>query len=390
MQRFPTWVEVNLDTLNENLEVIRRAIAPDVEILLTIKADAYGHGAVQVAQTSDERVDWFGVATLDEAFELRKAEISKRILILSPVLEKEIPSAVDNDIAVTVSSRDFALAVSDYANRYHRSAEVHIEVDTGMGRTGFLPDEAETLVLDVAGLPGVRVGGLFTHFPESDTDPGFTRDQTRHFARLVRRVRAAGLDVPLIHSANSAAISAVPESHLQLVRPGLVAYGHQSGGLTTALTVRPVMSWKSRLVQVRRVPKGRTISYGRTFTTARDTVMGVVPVGYGHGYPFRLSNRGEMIVAGKRVPVLGRVTMDMTMVDLTGIAPAPKPGDEVVLMGEARGETVSVDELARWAGSISYEILCGISKRVPRIYLRGGKIEAFKTLLGVIPNHIGA
>ncbi|MEJ2722124.1 MAG: alanine racemase [bacterium] len=389
MQRLPTWVEIDLDALTENLGIIRRALSENVRILLTVKADAYGHGAVQVAQASNDLVDWFGVATIDEAIELRKAEISKPILILSPILSKEIPAAVDNDIAVTVSSADFAAAIAGYAGRRGRSAEVHIEVDTGMGRTGFLPAEVEQLVGAIVGLPGIRIGGLFTHYPTSDTDLEFTKEQAAGFVALIHRLESSGLHVPLVHSANSAAVASMPETHMQMVRPGLLAYGHLPSGMAGTFRVRPVMSWKSRLVQVRRIPKGATVSYGRTFKTVRDTVMGVVPVGYGHGYPFRLSNRGEMIVGGTRVPIMGRVTMDMTMVDLTAVNPVPQPGDEVILMGGTRGDEIRVDDIARWAGGISYEILCGISKRVPRTYLRGGRIEAFKSLLGVVLNHIG-
>jgi alanine racemase len=389
MQRLPTWVEINLDTLTENLRVIRRSVLEDVQILLTVKADAYGHGAVQVAQASDELVDCFGVATLDEAIELREAEISKPILILSPILADEIPAAVDNKIAATVSSHEFAVAIAGYADRKGLRAEVHVEIDTGMGRTGFSPAEAERLISQIAGLRGIRIGGLFTHYPASDTDPSFTEQQAEQFVALVRRLESAGLQVPLFHSANSAAVCSIPGTHMQMVRPGLLAYGHFPGDMTATLPVRPVMSWKSRLVQIRRVPEGTTVSYGRSFTTTRETLMGIVPVGYGHGYPFRLSNRGEMIVGGGRAPVMGRVTMDMTMIDLTGIRPEPRVGDEVIIMGDTHGEKISVDDIARWAGTISYEILCGISKRVPRTYIRGGKIEAFKTLLGVISNHMG-
>ncbi len=194
--------------------------------------------------------------------------------------------------------------------------------------------------------------------------------------------------VPIIHSANSAAVAGLPETHLRMIRPGLLAYGHFQPGAQRSLEVKPVMSWKSRLVQVRDMPKGTSISYGRTFSTERDTLMGIVPVGYGHGYPFGLSNKGRMIVGESIVPIMGRVTMDMTMIDLSDVTPRPSVGDEVVLMGSDGDAEISLDDLAGWAGTISYEILCGISKRVPRTYFRRGKVEAFKSLLGVIPNHV--
>jgi alanine racemase len=388
MQKLPTWVDIDLDALVENIRAVKSGLGRNVAVLLTVKADAYGHGAVQIARAADETVDWFGVATLDEALELRRAEVRKKILILSPSLEREIPGVVDNGFAATVSSSDFVRSIASYAASTGRTAEVHVEVDTGMGRTGFFPAEAEALVLAIARLPGLRLGGLFTHYPVSDVDTAFTLEQARRFLAVVEHVRAAGVDVPLVHSANSAALCGAPETHMQMVRPGLIAYGHYPPGVEKSIPVRPVMSWKSRLVEVRRVPRGTSVSYGRTYTTERDTWLGVVPVGYGHGYPFRLSNAGRMIVAGKFAPVVGRVTMDMTMVDLTDAIPLPAVGDEVVLVGGSGGREISVDDLAGWAGTISYEIMCGISKRVPRIYLRGGRIETFKCLLGVLPNKV--
>jgi alanine racemase len=388
MQKLPTWVDIDLDALVDNLRAIRRSLARNVAVLLTVKADAYGHGAVQVAQAADECVDWYGVATLDEARELRKAEVRKRILILSPILEKEIPGVVDNGFATTVSSLEFAEALAAYAASRGTKVEVHVEIDTGMGRTGFFPEDAEALVARIVGLEGLRLGGVYTHYPVSDVDSDFTRGQAQRFLSVVERLEEAGVKIPLVHSANSAALAAVPETHMQMVRPGLVAYGHLPAGIDTSLRVRPVMSWKSRIVEIRRVPKGTPVSYGRTFVTERDTLMGIVPVGYGHGYPFRLSNSGRMIVGGALVPVMGRVTMDMTMVDLTDVAARPAVGDEVVLMGKSSASEISVADLAGWAGTISYEIMCGISKRVPRMYLRGGRIETFKSLLGVLSSQV--
>jgi alanine racemase len=388
MNKLPTWVDIDLDALVDNLGAIRSTLARGVAVLLTIKADAYGHGAVQIAQAADEYVDWYGVATLDEARELRKAEVRKKILILSPVLDKEIPGVVDNGFATTVSSLEFALALSAYAAKRGVTVEAHVEVDTGMGRTGFFADEAVSIVTQISGLAGLHVGGVFTHYPSSDIDPDFTREQARRFIAVVARLKSSGVETPLVHSANSAALAGVPETHMQMVRPGLVAYGHCPAGANDSLRVRPVMSWKSRLVQVRRVPTGTSVSYGRTYVTSRESLMGVVPVGYGHGYPYRLSNAGRMIVGGKFAPIMGRVTMDMTMLDLTDISPAPRVGDVVVLIGQSSGAGITVEDIAGWAGTISYEIMCGISKRVPRMYLRGGRIETFKSLLGVLSSQV--
>jgi alanine racemase len=388
MKRLPTWVEVDLDQLAHNVEEIQRWVGDGVKILLTVKADAYGHGAVQVAQAVSSRVDMFGVATLDEATELRDAGVTNEILILSPVLEGELESVIESGFAVTVSYSGFAETASRLALEAGAVLDVHVEIDTGMGRTGVAAEHAHREIARVAALPGLRLCGVYTHFPVSDSDPVFTRRQIEEFDAIVAGLREDGISIPMVHCANSAGVSALKESHMDLVRPGLLAYGLHPSHAELGLDVRPTMSWKSRLVRVRRVPQGKTISYGRDFTTRRDSVIGVVPVGYGHGYPFALSNRGRMIVAGRRVPIVGRVTMDMTMVDLTDLPEVPSPGDEVILVGATDGVSITFHDLAAWTGSICYEIMCGISKRVPRTYFRRGRVETFKTLLGVLPNHM--
>ncbi len=388
MEKLPTWLEINLDILAGNIGRLRDLIGTDVKMLLTVKADAYGHGAVQVAESVNRLVDMFGVATLDEAFEIKRAGIRTPILVLSPVLAKEIPQVVATGVAVTLSSASFARRLSECAAGQSRTVNFHIEVDTGMGRTGLFPDEAREEIAEAVGLPSINFAGLYTHFPVSDTDPSFTRRQVEQFHSFVSKLRADGIDVPLLHSANSGAIAAVPESRLDMVRPGLLMYGYHPAGSSAEVGVQPVMSWKTRLVQLRTLGPGRPVSYGRTFVTKRETLMGIVPVGYGHGYPFQLSNRGEMIISGRRIPILGRVTMDMTMVDLTDLPEAPAAGDEVVLIGEQGDASIGLHELADRAGTIPYEILCGISKRVPRTYFKNGKVEIFKSLLGVLPHHV--
>lgn len=389
MKKLPTWVEIDLDRFSGNLRALRDWLGPDVRILLTVKADAYGHGAVQVAHAAEfgGAVDMFGVATVDEAMELKGAGISTPILILSPVLDRELPAVVSGGFSITVSSFEMAEAAARHAAADGSIVGIHVEVDTGMGRTGVAEEDAHREIRRIAALEGMRLEGVYTHFPVSDSDPDYTRDQIGRFNAIVSRLREDGVDIPLVHCANSAALSSLKESHMGLVRPGLIAYGLDPGARTPSLDVRPILSWKSRLVRVREVPVGKTISYGRDFTTTRDSVIGVVPVGYGHGYPFALSGRGEMIIAGHRVPVVGRVTMDMTMVDLTDLPRRPAPGEEVILVGEAGKASISFHDLAAWSQSICYEIMCGISKRVPRTYFRRGKVETYKSLLGVLPNH---
>ena len=385
MKKLPTWLEIDLDRLDDNLSSIRGYIG-DVRLLLTVKADAYGHGAVQVAQAARDRVDIFGVATVDEAVELKEAGIENRILILSPILETEIPQVIESGFAATISSFGIAQKVSEYASGHGKRATVHVEIDTGMGRTGISEEYGREEVTKVSRLPNVHLEGVYTHFPVSDTDVEYTIGQIERFERLVDGLRADGVEIPLVHSANTGAVG-LTEAHMDLVRPGLLAYGlHPTAA--DDVGVEPIMSWKTRVVRVRRIPAGRSISYGRTFTTERDSLIGVIPVGYGHGYPFRSNGNGYVVVGGKRAPIVGRVTMDMTMVDLTDLDPAPHVGDEVVLVGRQAGESVTFHDVADWAGTICYDVMCGISKRVPRTYFRKGKVETYKSLLGVIPNHV--
>ena len=386
MKRLPTWLEINLDVLDHNLEHIQSHVGRDVSILLTVKADAYGHGAVQVARAAAARVRMFGVATVDEGAELREAGIKNNILILSPILEGEIAAVAKHNLEITISSLDVAEAVAREAPGH--MIDAHIEVDTGMGRTGVAEETAFEDIRKIAAAPGVKLRGVYTHFPVSDTDPEFTRAQILRFLSLIDKLRANGIDPGIVHSANTAAIDAIVESRMSMIRPGLLAYGLHPYGAAGAVNVTPVMSWKSRIARARRFPKGSTISYARSFVTDRDSLIGVVPVGYGHGYPFHLSGRGSMLVGGVRVPIVGRVTMDMTMVDLTDVATPPVPGDEVVLVGAQGSEAITFHDIAQWGDTIAYEVMCGISKRVPRTYFRKGKVETFKTLLGVLPNHV--
>jgi alanine racemase len=388
MEKLPTWLEIDLDKLAANIAWLRRRIAPDVKILHTIKADAYGHGAVQVAHASETMVDMFGVATVDEALELKGAGIDAPLLILSPILAKEIPQVVAAGFAVTLSSVRFAKSLSDSAGKRGRTIDFHVEVDTGMGRTGLFPEEARNVIHETQSLPGIRFAGLYTHFPVSDSDPGFTRAQVDRFFAFADELKESGMTVPCVHSANSGAIASTPASHMEMVRPGLLFFGYLPSPAMNVPDVQPIMAWKSRLVQIRDIPAGHTISYGRSFRTKRETRMGIVPVGYGHGYPFRLSNAGNMLVKGERVPILGRVTMDLTMVDLTDHSSAPVAGDEVVLIGSQGNASISLHDIARWADAIPYEILCGISKRVPRTYFKNGKVETYKSLLGILPSHV--
>jgi len=384
MKTLPAWVEVDLDALAANVAEVRRRVGPQVKILLIVKADAYGHGSVEVAREAVRcGVHMLGVATVDEGRELRAAGIEAAILVLSPTLPDEIPEILTHELRITVPDLDFALKLSGRSRAAGKLVPVHLEVDTGMGRSGLNLNTAAEIVVQTSHLPGILVEGMYTHFPVSDTDVEFTRRQAQRFMAVVGEVRRAGVQVSLVHASNSAGVLQVPEAHLDMVRPGGMLYGclpHPA--LEGRARLRRVMSFHARLVQVRRLPAGAGISYGSDFVTRRETVLGIVPVGYGHGLSRAYSERGAVLFRGQRVPILGRITMDMTMVDLTG-SESPGVGDEVVLFGRQEDEEITVDEIAAKTGVIGYEVLCGISKRVVRVYKRNGDVESMRGLTGV-------
>lgn len=384
MDRFPAWVEIDLDAMKWNIDRIRSLVAPGCRILLVVKADAYGHGAVRVSRFAEEcNVQMLGVATLDEGKELRKAGITLPILILSPVLEEELDGVLDNDLAVAVSTCEFAEAASLAARRKGKPCPVHLEVDTGMGRAGLPQEDAARQIERITAFDGLRLDGLFTHFPASDIDFDFTGDQIAGFTDIVETLERSGITFEYVHCANSAAVLNFPSSHFNMIRPGLLVYGHTSSiSLRDKLDVVPVMSFKTKLILVRDMPAGSSISYGRTFIAEEPFTMGIIPVGYGHGLSHRLSNTGKVLFRGTRVPITGRVTMDMTMIDLSGF-PDARVGEEVVLFGRQENAEISADEIAQWDGTLNYEVFCRISKRVVRMYFLSGKVDSLKTLLGV-------
>jgi alanine racemase len=378
-----TWVEVDLDRFSGNLAAVRERIGPGREILLVVKADAYGHGAVEMAEAAEaEGVAHLGVATLHEGIQLRQAGRRLPIVCLSPLLPSEIDEAIAHDLSPTVGDLEFARALSRAAARAAQAVRCHVEVDTGMGRTGVREDQAEEFLTRLVEMPSLRLASVYTHFPDADAeDLEFSHDQARRFQLLLERLAARGIRPPRVHAANSAGTLNVPEAYHDWVRVGLVAYGHVPPHPHAALEVRPVMSLKSRIVQLRDLPAGATVSYGRTWTARRPTRLGVVAVGYGHGYSWLLSNRGQMLVAGRRAPIVGRVTMDLTMVDLTDL-PGVEVGDEVVLFGDQGAEALPLEEVAAGSETLSYEVMCTIGKRVTRIYLRRGIPVKLTTLVG--------
>lgn len=386
MKQLSAWVEVDLDAFAANLRTIQDLVGPRVGIHLVVKADAYGHGAPAIAKVAEDGgVHSLGVATLDEGVELRQHGIEATIVILSPTLPEEARRVVEHRLVPTVGNVSSVDALADASRAAEVRTPLHVEVDTGMGRSGIAPGEAVAFLSALAQRPELELQGLFTHFSRADSSDGevvVTR-QLQDFLQIADAVRAAGIDPGLLHAANSSATVRYPQSHLDLVRPGLLAFGLLPGdGIPPPTGLRPVMRFVTRLVHERELPPGHAISYGGDFVTPERMRVGTAAVGYGHGYPFALSGRGYALLRGRRVPILGRVTMDTTVFDLRGV-PEARLGDELVLFGRQGDELIRVSDLATLAGTIPYEILIGIGRRVPRVYTRVGRKVGTRTLLGL-------
>lgn len=380
---FAAWSEIDIGALKRNVERTRKLVGDQVQILLTIKADAYGHGSPHVARAAVAAgVDMLGVATLHEGIELRGSGIRVPILILSPSLVNEIDEIVEWRLTPTVSDLRFAQALSFSAARVSKEVNVHVEIDTGMTRGGVNEDEACDFLRTLAGLRGVTVEGVYTHFPSTyGEDADFTASQIDAFQGIIRTLKDEGTEFPMIHTANSAAITQYKGSHFNMVRPGGMIYGMFPAKDMNGLGLERVMSFKSRVVNVKQVARGKSVSYGRTRRLDRDSRVAAVAAGYGHGLIRSLSNNGDLLVRGKRAPIIGRVTMDVTLIDVTDIAPVAV-GDEVVIFGRQGESEITVYEVAERCNTISYEITCGIGKRVPRVYVEGGRVTGIVTLIG--------
>jgi alanine racemase len=365
-----TVAEIDLGALAYNYHQLRRLAPASVKFLAVVKADAYGHGAVPVSKKLEElSADFLGVATVREGAELRGGGIQIPILVLSGIYEEEVEETLDFQLTPVVYRWEIAEALSTSARRRGIRIPVHIKVDTGMGRIGVLAEEAPAFVSRVRKLENLDIEGIATHLSTADEgNSAFAAEQLERFSRTIEELRRLDIDPPLCHIANSAALVNIPAAHFTLVRPGIMLYGaYPSSILKAKVSLRQVMSWKSRIADLKKVPAGYSISYGRTFVTQRPSLIAAIPVGYADGYNRLLSNRGEVLIKGKRAPVVGRVCMDWTVVDVTAIT-GVEVGDEVVLMGGQLGQEITPEEIGAWVGTIPYEVLCSVGKRVQRIY----------------------
>lgn len=364
----PTWAEIDLGAIEHNYKQVRRMVGKNVDIMVVVKANAYGHGIVEVSGVLERLgVSYLGVATTDEAVRLRESGIKTPILVLGSVLPEEVKVLVDNDITLTLCSGDLIDAVRKAA-LCGKKAKVHIKIDTGMGRIGVWHEEALNFVKNLAEEKNIIIEGIYTHFSSAGRDDFFTNYQIEAFEKLLAKLEGFDIRVPLRHAANSIATVDFKRSHLNLVRPGLIIYGmYPKHTFPKLIKLKPALSLKTRIVYIKETPPGRSISYGRTHVTQKHTKIATLPIGYADGYARNLSNRAEVLVRGRRAGVIGKVTMDQTMIDVGHIR-GVKVGDEVILVGSKGREEIRMEKLARLAGTIAYESVSLISNRVPRVY----------------------
>jgi alanine racemase len=372
--RRPTWAEIDLGALAANFHIVKERVGPDVNVMAVVKANAYGHGAVECARRLErEGADWFGVALPEEGIELREAGITQPVLCLAGFWEGQATACLQHKLVPSVYRLDLLEAIDLAARERGEIADVHVKLDTGMGRLGVRFDEVSDFVDRLARFKNIRVDGLMTHFAAAD-EPScgpLTHDQIQRFDHALAVFRARGFGPTHRHLANSAGIFGQPTAWGNMVRPGGVLYGLWRDILSPDdrnQKFQPVMSLHSRITLLKWVPAGETVGYGCTFEASSKTLVATIPLGYHDGYMRALSNRGHAIIRGVSATVIGRISMDLTLIDVTGV-PGVSLDDEVILMGHDQAHSITAEDLARTAGTLSYEVTCGISERVPRVYV---------------------
>ena len=369
MQHMRVCAYISTDAIRHNFNQIKNSLPEKMKIMSVIKADGYGHGALTMARELEKDSDYFAVATIEEALALRKGGISLPIMLLGYTFPQCFDEAIENDITISIFSVEDAKTLSAVAKKMGKIAKIHIPVDTGMSRIGFFPTkEGLDKVFEISLLDGIFIEGVFTHFATSDeANREFTLLQEKRFSDFRKMLADRGIEVMIYHCANSGAIMQYKNFDYDMARPGIILYGLSPSNEVPSelLDLVPVMELKSHVVFVKEIKKGDTVSYGRTFTADRDMKIATIPVGYADGYPRLLSNKGRVIINGHFAPITGRICMDQFMVDVSGIEVSV--GDEVTLMGKDGDLFISAEEIAHIAQTINYEVVCGISKRVPRV-----------------------
>lgn len=378
------WAEVNLNRIEQNIISIRKHVRPETKIMAVVKADAYGHGFLRASKSLIENgADYLAVACIDEAIQLRHNNINVPILILGYTSPDRAVELVNYNIYPTVYDLDFARALSRAAVQIGRSIGVHVKIDTGMARIGFLygyglQEDQKTVqsIHQLCQMPGIVVEGIFTHFSKADEeDPSQTFQQFEKFMDLNDKLRKNGINIKIKHCCNSAATIRFPQMHLDMVRPGLILYGLYPSECckTGKVDLKPAMELKTRVIHIKEVGAGVALSYGGSYVTTGKTKIATLPIGYGDGYQRALSNRAEVLVNGQKAPIIGKICMDQCMIDVTNVNTI-SVGDLVTVFGEQKGEMMPVERLAELTDTINYEILCMIGKRIPRIYFKDGKV----------------
>ena len=363
-----TWVEIDLNAIEHNLKAIKRKTGNDTKVLAIVKADAYGHGAVRTSQTLVKNgVDMLGVAFPEEGVELRKNNINTPILILNPILSEQIEDVVKYSLGVTVCCLDIANQLSKTAIKSRRNVRVHVEVDTGMGGAGLSPNKVIPFIKELLLIDNLEIEGIFTHFNSSEEkNKSFSEKQLKIFKDIIKQIENEKINIPLIHAANSAAILDMPETYFNMVRPGIILYGiFPSKNVLRNIELKPAMSFKTRIINLKQLDPGSTIGYGRTFEILKQTTVATISVGYKDGFNRCFSNSGEVLINGKHAPIIGRICMDRCFVDVTNI-PNAKIGSKVTIYGNQANETISIESAAKLIGTIPYEIVCNIGTKVQK------------------------
>lgn len=393
INRSRLWAEINLDNIAANLRAIKAHISQNAAVMAIVKADAYGHGVLDVVKClSDGGVDYFGVAMVGEGIQLRKHGVNEPILVLGYTDECRLDDVINYDITQTVYDVDYAKSISETAVRLGKPAKIHIKIDTGLSRIGFMMGEEVNAVEEIVDkieqiykLPMIELEGIFSHFAVSDETEEdhrvFTAKQFERFMSVCEAAGLRGIHIPIRHMANSGAVLQYKQFHLDMVRPGIILYGlypdgsviDTNGEHPTGLSLKPAMEVKAHVTMVKTVQAGAAVSYGRTYVTDKETVIATVPVGYADGYMRSYSGKACMIIKGQKFPIIGRICMDQCMLDVTDSKVPIKVNDVVTIMGKDGDCEVSANDLAKWQESINYEIVCLIGKRVPRLFIKDGK-----------------
>jgi len=381
----PVWLEINLDAIAHNVKKIRQIVGENTQIIAVVKANAYGHGAIEVSETLLENgVTMLGVGVIEEGIVLREAGIKAPILICGITMNDQLKPLVMYNLTATVCDLKAVKTLSRIANKKKKKVRVHIKIDTGMGRLGIPSADTLNFVKEISQMKNIKIEGIFTHFAATNEEDGiYTRKQFEKYKKALLELEKEKINIPLKHIANSAAILSSSCFHLDAVRPGIIIYGlFPSSKTKRTVQLKPAAEFKTKIVFLKEVPAGESIGYGRTYTTTSPTRIATLPVGYADGYSWLLSNNGEVLVRGERAPIIGRICMDLCMIDITHIE-GVEIGDEVVLWGKQGLGMVSVEEVAQKIESIVYEVICMVDKeRVPRVFIKNGKPFKVKSLLG--------